>query len=309
MTVPPTVRIARLARAGTPERWPAAVSPLTADALQAPPRRARVLAALPTALYLLLPEGHEQVLPVLAADALRLPTGLRLATPSAELAWCVDQGDEVVVGDGSVRLPRADVVAVRTWRPARVSDGQRDEPRPVDAAGRRATPAALEPVTGAAVLRELAHDVALAALLGRTSRVARLVRGLVGAGRGLTPSGDDALCGVLLGLRATGAPAASRAEVATAVQNSLAATTSLSASLLLAAASGHAVPEVVELVEAAVRGDEAATARALPGVVAIGHSSGADLLAGLAGTLDALCRSDIPTPHNPHPQPEGARRA
>jgi hypothetical protein len=300
-----------LARAGTSERWPAAVSPLTAAALQAPPRRARVLAALPTALYLLLPEGHEQVLPVLAADALRLPTGLRLATPSAELAWGVDQGDDVVVGDGCVGLPAADVVAVRTWRPARVSSSQGDESSPVDAARLRATLALLGPATEATVLRELTHDVATAALLGRTGRVGRLVRGLVGAGRGLTPSGDDALCGVLLGLRAAGAPAAAWAEVAAAVESSLAATTSLSASLLLAATDGYAVPEVVTVVEAVVRGDGAASARALPGVLAIGHSSGADLLAGLAGTLDVLRRSDLdlPSSDNPHPQPEGARRA
>ena len=316
-----------MVRAGAPERWPAAVSPLTADALQAPPRRARVLAALPTALYLLLPEGHEQVLPVLAADALRLPTGVRLAMPSAELRWGVEHGDEVVVGDGRVHLPGAEVVAVRRWRPARVSqvegDVESDAPGPMDAAGLRAGLAALEPATGAAVLRELARDVASAALLGRSARVARLVRGLVGAGRGLTPSGDDALCGVLLGLRAVGAPMAgpveaatastvALAEVTTAVRQGVGATTSLSASLLLAATDGYAVPEVVTAVEAVAGGDEAATARALPGVLAVGHSSGADLLAGLAGTLDALCTSNLPScdnPRNPHSQPEGARRA
>lgn len=286
-----------------------------ADALQAAPRRARVLAALPTALYLLLPEGHEHVLPVLAADALRLPTGLRLTTPAADLRWGVEQGDEVVVGEGCVSLPAADLVAVRAWRPGRVCGAPRDEPNPVDAARLRATLALLEPATSGAVLRELARDVATAALLGRPGPVARLVRGLVGAGRGLTPSGDDALCGVLLGLRAAGPPAAAAPaavdQVATAVRQSLAATTSLSASLLLAATDGHAVPEVVTVVEAVVRGDEAATARALPGVLAIGHSSGADLLAGLAGTLDALSRSDLdlPSSDHPHPQPEGARRA
>ena len=304
MTVPLTVRIARLARAGTPERWPAAVSPLTARALQAPPRPARVLAALPTALYLLLPEGHDHVLPVLAADALRLPTGLRLATPSAELVWCVDQGDEVVVGEGRVRLPGADLVAVRTWRPARVPVVQER----VEAAGLQATLAALEPATGAAVLRELARDVATAALLARTGRVARLVGGLVGAGRGLTPSGDDALCGVLLGLRAAGAVPAGR-QVEVAVRRGVGATTSLSASLLLAAVDGYAVPEVVDAVGSAVRADTAALASAMPSVLAIGHSSGADLLAGLAGTLDALCRTGLPSSDHPHPQPEGARRA
>jgi hypothetical protein len=297
-----------LARAGTPERWPAAVSPLTADALQAAPRRARVLAVLPTALYLLLPEGHEQVLPLLAGDALQLPTGLRLATSSAALRWGVEQGDEVVVGGGRVLLAGAELVAVRTWRPARVTEAK----GPVEAAALRTSLPALDPATGAAVLRELARDVATAALLGRPGRVVRLVGGLVGAGRGLTPSGDDALCGVLLGLRAAGAPAAALAEVAAAVESALSATTSLSASLLLAATDGYAVPEVVTAVRAVARGDGTATVRALPGVLAIGHSSGADLLAGLAGTLEALCTSKLPSSdnhQNPHPQPEGARRA
>ncbi len=292
-----------MAHPGALARWPAAVSPLTAAALQAEPRRARVLAALPTALYLHLPERHEAVLPVLASDALRLPTGLRLGQPAAAVRWGVEQGDEVVVGAGSVRLPGAELVAVRAWRPARVPDPQ----VLVAAADLRSTLSALDPVTGAAVLRELARDVAMAALRAQPGRVVRLVRGILGAGRGLTPSGDDALCGVLLGLRAVGAVSAGR-QVEVAVRAGLEATTSLSASLLCAAADGHAVPEVVTAVEAAARGDEAATTRALPAVLAIGHSSGADLLAGLAGTLDALCRSDLPSSDHPHPQPEGARR-
>ena len=84
---------------------------------------------------------------------------------------------------------------------------------------------------------------------------------------------------------------------------SLAATTSLSASLLLAAAAGCAVPEVAALANALSEADEAGVDEALPAVLAIGHSSGADLLAGLAGALDAL----IQTTH--HTEPEGARRA
>jgi len=301
-----------LAHPGAPARWPAAVSPLTAAALQDAPRRARVLAALPTALYLHLPEGHHHVLPVLAVDALRLPTGLRLAQPAAAIRWGVEQGDEVVVGEGSVRLPGADVVAVRGWRPARVS-------APVEPAGAAPSglsgplPSAacldvLEAATSGAVLRELAGDLVAAACLASrpATRVPRLVRGLVGAGRGLTPSGDDALCGVLLGLRAAAAPARVLRDVACSVRDSLPATTSLSASLLLAAIDGYAVPEVAALVRAAAAGDAAGLYRLLPEVLAIGHSSGADLLAGLAGTLDALATCSL-IPDNT--QPEGARRA
>jgi hypothetical protein len=135
----------------------------------------------------------------------------------------------------------------------------------------------------------------------------------VGAGSGLTPSGDDALCGVLLALRAVGGGAAdaAAASVADAVRGAARGTTSLSASLLGAAAQGYAVPEVVRLVSAAVGGDPSETSRALPAVLAIGHTSGADLVAGLAGAVDALAADGPLSPFlpNPHPHTEGASRA
>ena len=72
----------------------------------------------------------------------------------------------------------------------------------------------------------------------------------VGAGPGLTPSGDDVLCGVLLGLRLHprgSSPLA--AELWRAVEPRLTATTSLSAALLREAAEGYAVEPVVRLLE------------------------------------------------------------
>jgi hypothetical protein len=317
------------------------VSPLLAGAVQAAPRPARVLAAFPTALYLHLDspadephrpadEPHRsaeesrvrRVLPVLTRDALRLPTGLRLGEPAASVAWGVEQGADVVVGAGRVRLPGADVVVVRTWRPTRV-------PNPTSPAQQAALASgldALEATTSGAVLRDLARDLTVAALAAADpslptspagAGVRRLVTTLVGAGNGLTPSGDDALCGVVLALRAAGAPAEACSALAAEVDRALPATTSLSASLLHAALEGYAVPEVVALVGALGRGDFGTVARVLPGVLAIGHSSGADLLAGAAGALEALAGA-VPgptdlslsdsTPTTAHPQPEGARR-
>ena len=95
---------------------PAAVSPLVAAEVAGAPRRCRVLAAFPTCLYLDL-GAHERVLAVLASDAVALPIGIRLALPSAEVRWGVEPGAHVVVGEGRVCLPRADVVAVRSLRP------------------------------------------------------------------------------------------------------------------------------------------------------------------------------------------------
>ncbi|MDF2093898.1 DUF2877 domain-containing protein [Knoellia sp. 3-2P3] len=310
------------------------MSPLLAEAVQAAPRPARVLAAFPTALYLHLDSLADeprrpaaeprvrQVLPVLTRDALRLPTGLRLGEPAASVAWGVEQGADVVVGAGRVRLPGADVVAVRTWRPTRVPNPA----SPVQQAALASGLDALEATTGGVVLRDLARDLTVAALAAADpslptspagARVRQLVSSLVGAGDGLTPSGDDALCGVVLALRAAGAPAEARSALAAEVDRALPATTSLSGSLLHAALEGYAVPEVVALVGALGRGDLGTVARVLPGVLAIGHSSGADLLAGAAGALEALAGA-VPgptdlslsdsTPTTSHPQPEGARR-
>jgi hypothetical protein len=274
-----------------------AVSSLAAGLLTAPSRAGRVLAVFPTAVYLAL-ERHDEVLPLLAHDALLLPTGVRLAAPACDVAWGVVPGQYVRVGDGRVDLPARSLVGVRTWVPAWV-DG------PVVGA----TPSAWEPARdlfaqhcGGAPLRALCADLAAAALTGRDVRPALL--GLVGAGPGLTPSGDDAVCGLLLTLRA-GCPVDDR-RLRGALSEALPRTTSLSASLLSAAAQGYAVPQVTRLLRAAARGDARALARHLPPVLAVGHSSGRDLLTGVLGALDALL--DHPSPPRNQTPTEGARR-
>jgi hypothetical protein len=125
--------------------------------------------------------------------------------------------------------------------------------------------------------------------------VRRAARRLLGAGSGLTPSGDDVLCAVLLVLNGVGEPAPI-ALLGGAVQDHWSSTTSLSASLLNAARAGYAVPEVAALVEYALRGDLRGALRALPSTLDIGSSSGADLVAGLAGALRVLATSISPIP-------------
>ncbi|CAN7474093.1 DUF2877 domain-containing protein [Terrabacter sp. LjRoot27] len=321
---------------------PAAVSPLVAGEVAGAPRRCRVLAAFPTCLYLDL-GAHERVLAVLASDAVALPIGLRLALPSSAVRWGVESGAHVVVGEGRVRLPRADVVAARLLRPARV------RPAPRGSARDSGLP---EP----GVLGDLAHDLTAEALAGRSADPG--VRGLVGVGRGLTPSGDDALCGVLLTLAAVDAPPSRRAlsAVRTAVRGVLPWTTSLSAALLVAAGAGYAVPDVARLVTRLVSRDGSTnrSAGATPRVaravapsspfdppegsgptelsdvsdptdlseladlvdrvLAIGHTSGRDLLSGVSGALRAVDAALEPSPrpepgrlHRPEPQ-EGLQR-
>lgn len=305
---------------------PAAVSPLVAGAVAGGAARRRVLGVFATCVYVEL-GAHDRVLAVLASDALHLPIGLRLAAPSAELCWGVEPGDEVLVGVGRVVLPGHEIVAARLTRPSRV----------------RATtwvPTSADAIRlpDPGVLGDLTRDLTTTALVGRPVDAA--VRGLVGAGRGLTPSGDDALCGVLLALASVEHPDAARSLAALRAQlaSALGRTTSLSAALLAAAASGYAVPDVVRLVtllaaagstgrndppdtphtgRAAGRAgaiprvdpgpDRTAYDLALEGVLAIGHTSGRDLLAGVAGALLALAHALEPSLTTP--PSEGAHRA
>ncbi|GAB3433682.1 hypothetical protein GCM10027517_00850 [Phycicoccus ginsengisoli] len=251
--------------------WPASASSRS-TVLDGADRCATVLAAFAQALYL---DVDGALLPVVTARALRLPTALVVSRPLPPAGWGLRPGAVVAVGWGRVRLPGRDLVRVRTWTP-----------QPV-----RAAPAgrwwlgALEGVTGSHEWRAAAADAARRATAG--GDLAGTVGALVGAGHGLTPSGDDVLCGVLLGLRLAGRLDAV-ARLRGAVRPLLGATTTLSAALLTEAGDGYAVPELVRLSAALAGGDPAAAATAARDVAAIGHSSGRDLLAGFLGTLEAL---------------------
>jgi hypothetical protein len=264
--------------------WPAAVSERSAGLLHGQPRRATVLGAFPAALYLQV-GGHAEMLPVVTRDGLRLPTALAVATVLPTVGWGAQPGDEVVVGGGEVRLSRLTIRAVRTWRPRQV---------PTASVGAGFLASSLAPLllSWRAPSRTLTEGL----LAGDLAPLPDRVGTLVGAGPGLTPSGDDVLCGILLGLRLHPRGSVQLVErLWAAVQPRLAATTSLSAALLTEAAQGYAVAPVVHLVERLggpvaepVRPGPTPVAAAVGAVLAIGHSSGADLLGGLSGCLDAL---------------------
>lgn len=273
-----------------------ASSPLTRTVVAGPARQALVLASFPTALYLAV-GAHHEILPLLASDALMLPTAARLSAAGRELDWGVEPGDMVTVGRSEIRLPVLHVRVVREWRPARVR-------AVADFAG-TALLSELADMTSSHVrtpqLMDQATGVCRAARSGDDDEVRRRTTELIGAGPGLTPSGDDALCAVLLVLCGVGDPAPI-ARLGAAVRDRWAATTSLSASLLDAASKGYAVPEVATLVEATLRGDVASARVALASALAIGHSSGTDLVAGLAGSLRDLIQTrpdTAPAPFQP----------
>ncbi len=250
---------------------PAAVSPLVSGVVAGRPHRGTVLGVH---RYGLFAEVSGVVLPVLPRDAVALPTAVRLAVCSRDLDWGVRAGDPVRVGAGRIVLPGLELVAARHWTPARVAVSARGVRRP------SVLDEALQTLRAPAAPGWLLDQV-VGALGADDPQTA--VGALVGRGPGLTPSGDDALAGALLQLRALGDPRA--AVLAVAVRSRLRATTAVSAALLDAAADGWAAPEAVALVDAVSAGDGAGTLAALGPVLRIGHSSGRDLVAGVTAAL------------------------
>jgi hypothetical protein len=117
------------------------------------------------------------------------------------------------------------------------------------------------------------------------------VRGLIGLGPGLTPSGDDFLAGALALLDAVGEREAHAAMARAIVDGLPGRTTPLSACLLRAAAAGHVGENLHQAVSLLVAG-EIDAAIAVAGK--IGHSSGWDMIAGVLTTLRiAAARSGV----------------
>lgn len=105
---------------------------------------------------------------------------------------------------------------------------------------------------------------------------------LVGSGDGLTPYGDDLLCGWLAAHRSAGI---ATAEVDRAVRAQLHRTTLLSATLLDCALRGEVLPEFAAWL--AALGTAAAPTHAAR-LAAVGHTSGLGLLRGAHRALTGL---------------------
>ena len=154
----------------------------------------------------------------------------------------------------------------------------------------RSTRARLPEVAGAAMRGGVLHLDGAPVAIGRLLDVAvpRLpltgtpgtvdVAALLGRGDGLTPYGDDVLCGWLAVTRAAGI---GTADVDAAVRELAGTTTLLSATLLECAMAGEVVPEFARWL--AGTGSAEAVER-------IGHSSGRGLLEGARRALSGLER-------------------
>jgi len=138
---------------------------------------------------------------------------------------------------------------------------------------------------------------ALAAMLagGRPAAVADGVRALIGLGEGATPSGDDALVGLMLAtalVRDPGGPGVAERALLGAVREHAWRTSDLSRSYLLLAAGGHFSATLLGVARVLVTAADDGRVRAAMGrAAAIGHSSGIDGLLGLLVGLQTAAGS------------------
>ncbi len=291
---------------------PGAVSPLIADLVSGPTRTGIVLGVSQPALYLRFDDvsprtATSTVVPVLRPEALRLPTAWRIGTTEP---WPVEPGAAVRCTPEGLHLAGWLVTPARSWSPARVSPVDGVDPL---VARERLHPwwqSAEEPdLPGFPGLRVLLYAVCTRLAL-RDSESVALLTSVFGLGPGLTPSGDDAVCGVLLTLRLLGQDSAAE-ELARDIHGVLARTTDLSGSLVMAAAQGYAVPQVVDLLHAlAAPGRPSDQLPELVSrVLAIGHSSGGDILTGIHATLSAFAGAPAPNALTDTPRTNPPRRA
>ena len=239
------------------------------------------------ALYL---DVAGRVLPVLTSDAVPLPTALRLAEPSGAVSWGVGRGRRGARRRGAGDPPGLDVVAARTWRPARVRAaavavgcsgghaevGHLTRPGASERDGRRG--GWLADGIRARCLRPRVLRWSPGQPPEHPTRAGDAVAGLVGRGPGLTPSGDDALAGALLVAYAlgTGTALADAVRAPPRCHDRGVRRPARRRRRRLRRArpwSPSSTPPSAD--------DPDAVARALPAVLAIGHTSGADLVTGI----------------------------
>jgi hypothetical protein len=137
-----------------------------------------------------------------------------------------------------------------------------------------------------------AESLARACAGDDAASAADAARALLGVGGGLTPSGDDYVGGALfaralVGAARPGAPAW-RQAADRVVAEAGACTHPISAALLADLAAGQSWAPLHELVTALAAGESADVTAAARRLVALGHTSGWDMLAGVAAGLGAL---------------------
>ncbi len=113
-------------------------------------------------------------------------------------------------------------------------------------------------------------------------------RRLVGLGSGLTPSGDDFWCGVMIALRAVGCSDILEKVSGSVLKQARERTNKISRAHMECAAGGQGAKALHETISAMGVADEARLRSALRELDKIGHSSGWDSLAGVVCVLESV---------------------
>jgi hypothetical protein len=218
---------------------------------------------------------------LLARNAIKVPCGLR-SRIDVFAGWSPDSAHvaagNLYVDHIPLRVGRTVAVHVPTIGPGAI-------PR------RAASPVTVAATPQAVVAGLVPHGVAEATAPPSLAVVAGLVphgvaegtvEQLIGRGDGLTPLGDDVLCGWIATHRAAGVPTP---EVDDAVRSGLHRTTLLSATLLDCALHGECIPELGRFLRAVGTSTEPERAAELR---AVGGTSGDGLLHGARLALDEL---------------------
>ncbi len=134
------------------------------------------------------------------------------------------------------------------------------------------------------------NEMRIAISTGLPDRLIAAASAIIGHGRGLTPAADDAIAGVLLALNRWKEVLEIKFDLM-AVNEALvklarAKTTSLSATLIHAAACGQADERILSVLDGIISGDFDEK-KAVHDLIQMGHSSGVDSLVGITLVLTA----------------------
>ena len=119
----------------------------------------------------------------------------------------------------------------------------------------------------------------------KTPEFSASARRLIGLGPGLTPSGDDFWCGVMIALRATGCLDILKKVSGDVLKQAEYRTNQISRAHLECAAEGQGAQALHEAISAMGVADETRLSSALCELDKIGHSSGWDSLAGVVRVM------------------------
>lgn len=240
-----------------------------------------VLAVFASAVY--VAPTHGDLLVVHDAGHGHTPTSV-LVDRSGRTPWPCRPGDRASGRAGHLRVGGLvlDVRQARVWSPPAAAP-------PLSPPSPASLRAMLGGRTGGAALAARCEQL-VRALDRSDAATHRALRDLIGRGSGCTPSGDDAVVGVLAVLQRAAPPASAAAplaRMAATLPSLLHRTTPISAHFLRLALRGAHTEHLVDLVDAVAR-DGAPSPAQLRRVLATGASSGADALVGVVAALAHL---------------------